>query len=41
MEAASFAPLLGFAVLAGPPLLAVWIARAVRGRDYDLFAETA
>lgn len=38
MDAASF---FGIAVTLGPILLAIGIARAVRGRDYDLFAELA
>lgn len=29
------------ALLAGPPLLAAWIALAVRGMGFDLFGEPA
>lgn len=41
MEPANLAPVFEFAVLAGPPVLAILIARIVRGKDYDLFGETA
>ena len=40
-EPAAFATFFEMAALLGPPLLAVWVARAVRGKDYDLFAELA
>ena len=41
LNPASFAPLFEIAVLMGPPILAVCVARVVRGKDYDLFGETA
>lgn len=34
-----FSLLFGAVVLVGPILLAITIPRAVRGKDYDLFAE--
>ena len=40
-EPAAFAPLFEMAVLVGPILLAVMVARVVRCKDYDLFNDLA